>query len=88
MATLHITITDEVKTQFEQAFYGQSLDGLVTRLMREAVERKPPQNAAENPASIWDFILNRPYEGTRSKEDIDAQIRLERASWERDVDVS
>ena len=83
MATLHITVPDEVKTRFEQAFYGQSLDELVTSLMREAVERKPAQNAAENPASIWDFILNRPYEGTRSKEDIDAQIRLERASWEK-----
>ena len=41
MASLHITVPDEVKTRFEQAFYGQSLDELVTRLMREAVERKP-----------------------------------------------
>ena len=88
MATLHITVPDEVKTRFEQAFCGQSLDELVTSLMREAVERKPAQSAVDNSASIWDFILNRPYEGTRSKEDIDAQIRLERAGWERDGDVS
>jgi len=88
MATLHITVPDEVKTRFEQAFYGQSLDELVTRLMREAVERKPAQNATENPATIWDFILNRPYEGARSKEDIDAQIQAERASWDEDGDVS
>ncbi len=30
---------------------------------------------------VWDLILNRPYPGTRSKEEIDAQIREERATW-------
>lgn len=31
---------------------------------------------------IWDLILNRPWQGSRSKEDIDAQIREERAAWD------
>ncbi|MCX7109718.1 MAG: hypothetical protein NTX45_06230 [Proteobacteria bacterium] len=88
MATLHITVPDEVKTKFEKAFSGQSLDELVTRLMSEAVEQKPVQQTVEHSANIWDFILNRPYEGKRSKEDIDAQIEAERASWAEDGDVS
>ena len=81
MATLHITVPDEVKTRFEQAFSGQSLDEIITRLMRDAVERKPDQESAGNNATIWDFVLNRPYQGIRSKEDIDAQIQEERTSW-------
>lgn len=29
-----------------------------------------------------DYVLNRPHEGTRTREDIDAAIRRERASWD------
>jgi hypothetical protein len=32
-------------------------------------------------ASVWDLILDRPYEGTRTKEQIDAQIHEERKRW-------
>ena len=31
---------------------------------------------------IWDLILNRPWQGSRTKQDIDAQINEERASWD------
>lgn len=37
------------------------------------------------PASVWAFIQNRPWQGTRTKSDIDAQIAEERASWNEDV---
>lgn len=40
--------------------------------------------AGERPrsgVSVWDLILDRPYEGTRTKEEIDAQVHEERASW-------
>jgi PHD/YefM family antitoxin component YafN of YafNO toxin-antitoxin module len=32
-------------------------------------------------ASVWELILDRPYEGTRTKEQIDAQLHEERAGW-------
>ncbi len=31
--------------------------------------------------SIWEWLERRPWKGTRSREDIDAQIREERESW-------
>lgn len=36
---------------------------------------------APSGASVWDLILARPYEGTRTKDEIDAQVQEERASW-------
>jgi hypothetical protein len=30
---------------------------------------------------VWDLILNRPYAGTRTKEEIDARVQEERAAW-------
>jgi hypothetical protein len=36
---------------------------------------------APTDASVWDLILDRPYEGTRTKEQIDAQIHEERKRW-------
>jgi PHD/YefM family antitoxin component YafN of YafNO toxin-antitoxin module len=32
-------------------------------------------------ASVWELIRDRPYEGTRTKEQIDAQLHEERADW-------
>ena len=31
--------------------------------------------------SVWDYVVNRPHEGTRTKKEINAQIREERESW-------
>jgi hypothetical protein len=31
--------------------------------------------------NVWDLILNRPYPGTRTPDEIEAQVREERASW-------
>ena len=31
--------------------------------------------------SVWDYVLNRPHAGTRTKKEIDAQIHAERESW-------
>jgi hypothetical protein len=44
-----------------------------------AGSRAPPR--APSGTSIWDLILDRPYEGTRTKEQIDAQIHEERKHW-------
>jgi hypothetical protein len=33
--------------------------------------------------SVWDILLDRPWQGTRSKQDIDAQIAEERAGWDK-----
>jgi len=30
---------------------------------------------------VWDLILKRPYEGARSKEEIDTQVQEERKNW-------
>lgn len=30
---------------------------------------------------VWDLILNRPYEGARSREEIDTQVHEERKRW-------
>ena len=38
MAVLHLTIPDELKTQFEQIFSGQNIDKVVSSLMSDAVE--------------------------------------------------
>jgi hypothetical protein len=41
-------------------------------------------SGAERPRSgvdVWDLILNRPYPGTRTAEEIEAQLREERATW-------
>ncbi|MGZ8217896.1 hypothetical protein [Methylomagnum sp.] len=78
MATLQINVPDDIKTRFENAFSGQDIGQVVTRLMREALEQAPSKPTAP---SVWDHILRRPYEGTRSREEIDAQIKAERASW-------
>jgi hypothetical protein len=32
-------------------------------------------------ASVWDLIIARPYEGSRTKDEIDAQVQEDRASW-------
>lgn len=32
-------------------------------------------------ASAWDLVLDRPYQGSRTKEEIDAQVHEERARW-------
>ncbi len=39
MAVLHVTIPDELKTQFEQAFSGQDIDTVVSHSMNDAVEQ-------------------------------------------------
>jgi PHD/YefM family antitoxin component YafN of YafNO toxin-antitoxin module len=31
--------------------------------------------------SVWDYVVNRPHEGTRTRKEINAQIREERGSW-------
>jgi hypothetical protein len=36
---------------------------------------------APSGASAWELILARPYEGARTKDEIDAQVQAERASW-------
>lgn len=39
---------------------------------------RPPSEA-----SAWDLILNRPYAGTRSGGEIDAQVHEDRANWDK-----
>jgi len=39
MAVLHLTIPDELKSQFEQVFSGQNIDRVVSRLMSDAVKQ-------------------------------------------------
>jgi Antitoxin Phd_YefM, type II toxin-antitoxin system len=36
---------------------------------------------APTDASVWNLILDRPYAGTRTKDEIDAQIHEERKRW-------
>jgi PHD/YefM family antitoxin component YafN of YafNO toxin-antitoxin module len=36
---------------------------------------------ARSGVSVWDLVLRRPYEGTRTKQDIDAQVHEDRATW-------
>lgn len=39
-------------------------------------------HAAQSPRmGIWEYIVNRPHEGTRTKKEIKARIREERKSW-------
>ena len=44
-----------------------------------AASRAPAQ--ASSGASVWDLIIARPHEGNRAKDEIDAQVREDRASW-------
>lgn len=37
----------------------------------------------EGAESMWDFLLDRSWQGSRTKHDIDAQIAEERASWDK-----
>jgi len=39
MALLQVNIPDELKAQFEQTFPGQDINGLIGRLMRDALEQ-------------------------------------------------
>lgn len=43
--------------------------------------RKLAPPTAEERQSVWDFLMNRPWKGHRSKADIDRQIKEERDSW-------
>jgi hypothetical protein len=47
------------------------------RLLAGSREPVPPRSNA----SVWDLILDRPYEGARTKDEIDAQIHEERKRW-------
>jgi hypothetical protein len=44
------------------------------------IERRPLV-APDRGQDIWDLVLNRPWEGTRSREAIDASLREERDDW-------
>jgi len=43
-----------------------------------------PVVAATATTDIWDFLRNRPWQGTRTREEIDAHLAEERASWDDD----
>lgn len=44
-------------------------------------QRLVPQR--EGGASVWDFLAERSWRGTRTKADIDRQVAEERASWNK-----
>lgn len=48
-----------------------------TRLVAAAGGTERPRSGVD----VWDLILNRPYPGTRTAEEIETQVREERASW-------
>lgn len=51
-------------------------------VMREEDYQKRLQaRSSAGNESLWHFLMNRPWEGTRTKKEIDDQIAGERASW-------
>ncbi len=48
------------------------------------VYKNEKQTPCPNPNSVWEFIRNRPWRGTKTKAEIDAIIAKERASWSED----
>lgn len=92
MSRLSIEIPDAVHRQIkaQASLQGISIREYVLRRLRidphaqTAQAEKDDTPAKEDyPASIWGW-LERPTRGTRTKEEIDAYIAEERASWNDD----
>lgn len=52
-------------------------------VMREEDYQKQLQSRSTSSGrdELWQFLMNRPWQGTRTKKEIDTQIAEERASW-------
>lgn len=48
-------------------------------LSEDEYQRLAPKSVREE--SVWDYLADRPWQGNRTKQDIDNQIAEERASW-------
>ncbi len=54
MATVNFSVPDDVKQAFNKAFAGENKSGVLTRLMREAIEER---NRARRRAAAIDALL-------------------------------
>jgi hypothetical protein len=59
MAVLQVTIPDALKTEFEQAFSGQDIDGVVGRLLSDAVEQVRASQQARRSKAIAELLALR-----------------------------
>ncbi len=70
MAILQVNIPDELKIQFEQAFFGQDIDGLIGRLMRDAVEQARTSQRERRAKVIEELLVLRQQTPPVSTEEI------------------
>ncbi|MFZ4700710.1 MAG: hypothetical protein ACOYMG_11735 [Candidatus Methylumidiphilus sp.] len=72
MAVLQITIPDELKTQFEQAFPGQDIDTVVSHLMNDAVEQARTNQRERRSKAIEELLAVRQQTPQVSSDEIQA----------------
>lgn len=70
MAILHVNIPDDLKARFEQAFAGQDLDAVLSRLMYEALERTRAGQRARRSRAIAELLALRDQTPPASAEEI------------------
>ncbi len=59
MATLQVTIPDDLKTQFEHTFAGQDLDILIGQMMRDALEQAQADRRERRTLAIAELLALR-----------------------------
>jgi metal-responsive CopG/Arc/MetJ family transcriptional regulator len=70
MATMNLSIPDDIKDKFNQAFHGKNKSAVVADLMVEAIERKDKQQRSK--AAIDRILVRRQHAPTVTDEEIRA----------------